>query len=157
MIEVFDRDGCLTDDALLALIRQEPDEMTRLEIAEHLSFCDRCTERYSELLCEAPLRAPAEPLADSVMEALARRVRVLFFHRYIAAGMAACLALTFWFTGVFEPKAEPGRNYGAVYAISEQITSKSQEFGWKFADRFQSFFDRLSSLDLKGVFQDEKK
>lgn len=91
MIEVFDRDGCLTDDALLALIRQEPDEMTRLEIAEHLSFCDRCTERYSELLCEAPLRAPAEPLADSVIEALARRVRVLFFHRYIAAGMAACL------------------------------------------------------------------
>lgn len=58
MIEVFDRDGCLTDDALLALIRQEPDEMTRLEIAEHLSFCDRCTERYSELLCEAPLRLP---------------------------------------------------------------------------------------------------
>ena len=131
--------------------------MTRLEIAEHLSFCDRCTERYSELLCEAPLRAPAEPLADSVIEALARRVRVLFFHRYIAAGMAACLALTFWFTGVFEPKAEPGRNYGAVYAISEQITSKSQEFGWKFADRFQSFFDRFSSLDLKGVCQDEKK
>ena len=81
MIEVFDRDDCLTDDALLALIRQEPDEMTRLEIAEHLSFCDRCTERYSELLCEAPLRAPAEPLADSVIEALARRVRVLFFHR----------------------------------------------------------------------------
>lgn len=53
MMEAFDRDGCLTDDALLALIRQEPDEMTRLEIAEHLSFCDRCTERYSELLCEA--------------------------------------------------------------------------------------------------------
>lgn len=107
MIEVFDRDGCLTDDALLALIRQEPDEMTRLEIAEHLSFCDRCTERYSELLCEArcglppslsPIRSwkPSRGVCGSSSSTAILR-----------PGMAACLALTFWFTGVFEPKAEP--------------------------------------------------
>lgn len=45
-MERFRADGHLTDEALLALIRQEEQsELERLEIAEHLAFCDACLQR----------------------------------------------------------------------------------------------------------------
>ena len=41
---LFYEDGHLTDEALQALIREEElDTLQRLEISEHLSFCDLCT------------------------------------------------------------------------------------------------------------------
>ena len=58
-MERFRADGHLTDEALLALIRQEEQsELERLEIAEHLAFCDACLQRYTELLAESPLLTP---------------------------------------------------------------------------------------------------
>ena len=45
----FAPDGHLTDCAFDDLLHSEPDELARLEIAEHLAFCDHCTERYTEL------------------------------------------------------------------------------------------------------------
>ncbi len=42
MLDLFDQNGHLTDEALQALIREEDlDELQRLEISEHLSFL-RC-------------------------------------------------------------------------------------------------------------------
>ena len=39
MLDLFDQNGHLTDEALQALIREEDlDELQRLEISEHLSF-----------------------------------------------------------------------------------------------------------------------
>lgn len=59
MKELFDPNGHLTDDAFGALLRDEPlDEMERLEISEHLSFCDRCVERYAALLDGSELLSP---------------------------------------------------------------------------------------------------
>ena len=55
-MERFRADGHLTDEALLALIRQEDQsELERLEIAEHLAFCDACLQRYTDLLAEDAL------------------------------------------------------------------------------------------------------
>lgn len=62
MKELFDPNGHLTDDAFGALLRDEPlDEMERLEISEHLSFCDRCVERYARP--PGRLRAALSPRA----------------------------------------------------------------------------------------------
>ena len=56
MNELFNQDGCLTDYALSALIHDKPlDELERLELSEHLSFCDACIERYTAMLCFAVL------------------------------------------------------------------------------------------------------
>ena len=47
-MELFDPSGHLTDRALLALVRNEElDELARLELAEHLAYCDRCLQRYT--------------------------------------------------------------------------------------------------------------
>ena len=61
-MEIFDRHGHLTDQALEALTGGAPlDELHRLEIAEHLAFCDRCLQRYTERLTDETLLAPPRP------------------------------------------------------------------------------------------------
>ena len=59
MMELFQEDGHLTQYALDALVQDLPlDELSRLEIAEHLSFCDACVDRYSQALENCLLLTP---------------------------------------------------------------------------------------------------
>ena len=46
-MELFDKNGCLTDEGLQALQAGGLDELGRLETAEHLSYCDKCMDRYT--------------------------------------------------------------------------------------------------------------
>ena len=94
-MELFDPAGHLTDGALLALAHEEvPDELARLEMAEHLAYCDQCLQRYTDLLTKTPLLTPAH----SCRESLWRRIRVrtlrLLTSRYATAAAAVALALT---------------------------------------------------------------
>ena len=58
-MEIFRHDGHLTDRALAALVAGESlDETARLEIAEHLAYCDLCLQRYTDALAGAPLLTP---------------------------------------------------------------------------------------------------
>ena len=55
----FRPDGHLTDAALTALVRGDClEELDRLELAEHLAYCDQCLQRYAELLSEGPMLTP---------------------------------------------------------------------------------------------------
>lgn len=49
-MELFDKNGCLTDEGLQALQAGGLDELGRLETAEHLAYCDQCMDRYTALL-----------------------------------------------------------------------------------------------------------
>ena len=51
-MDVFRNDGHLSDGVLESLIHngEALDELTRLEAAEHLAFCDQCLQRYTDLL-----------------------------------------------------------------------------------------------------------
>lgn len=58
----FRPDGHLTDAALTALVRGDClEELDRLELAEHLAYCDQCLQRYTELLSEGPMLTPPAP------------------------------------------------------------------------------------------------
>ena len=88
-MERFDDHGHLTDAALLALIRQEPlDELERLEMAEHLSFCDRCLQRYTELLADDVLLVPSPACREGLRRRIRRRAVRLFTSRYATAAAA---------------------------------------------------------------------
>ena len=50
MSDIFKEDGHLTKEALQNLKNENLEELTRLEIAEHLSYCDECLMMYTELL-----------------------------------------------------------------------------------------------------------
>ena len=100
-MEIFRHDGHLTDGALAALAAGEPlAEPTRLEMAEHLAFCDLCLQRYTDALAGAPLLTPAHSCQESLWRrARARAVRI-FTSRYAAAAAGVALALTLvWGSG----------------------------------------------------------
>ena len=100
-MEIFRHDGHLTDGALAALVAREPlDETDRLEIAEHLAYCDLCLQRYTSALAGAPLLAPERSCRESLWRRIRARTIQIFTSRYAAAVAGVVLALTLvWGSG----------------------------------------------------------
>ena len=69
-MELFDKNGCLTDEGLQALQAGGLDELGRLETAEHLSYCDKCMDRYTALLTADVLETPPHSAHKAVMAAI---------------------------------------------------------------------------------------
>nr|WP_326126517.1 hypothetical protein [uncultured Oscillibacter sp.] len=94
-MERFRADGHLTDEALAALARDgDLDELGRLEIAEHLSFCDSCLQRYTDLLAGTELLAPERSCQKALWARVRTRTLRLVTSRYATAAAAVALALT---------------------------------------------------------------
>ena len=94
-MEWFRADGHLTNEALTALVRDGSlDELSRLEIAEHLSFCDACLQRYTDLLCGAELLEPERSCQKTLWARVRTRTLRLVTSRYATAAAAVALALT---------------------------------------------------------------
>ena len=94
-MEIFQHDGHLTDRALAALVAGESlDETARLEIAEHLAFCDLCLQRYTDALAGAPLLTPERSCRESLWRRIRARTIQIFTSRYATAAAAVALALT---------------------------------------------------------------
>ena len=100
-MEIFRHDGHLTDGSLAALVAREPlDETARLEIAEHLAYCDLCLQRYTGALAGAPLLAPERSCRESLWRRIRARTIQIFTSRYAAAVAGVVLALTLvWGSG----------------------------------------------------------
>lgn len=60
-MELFDKNGCLTDEGLQALQAGRLDELGRLETAEHLAYCGKCMNRYTALLTADALKRRCTP------------------------------------------------------------------------------------------------
>lgn len=108
--DLFDEEGHLTDQALSAFIQStdanhpiEFDELQRLEIAEHLAFCDTCALRYTELLSDADMLLPSDLTTAAVMRDLEKRMRQGYVGKWVSMAVAASLAIFFWVAGVFSP------------------------------------------------------
>ena len=109
-MDIFRRDGHLTDEALAALVNgQSLDETTRLEIAEHLAFCDLCLQRYTDALAGTELLTPEQSCRESLWRRIRARAARLFLNRYAAAAAAVTLALTMLWgsAGVTLPERPP--------------------------------------------------
>ena len=100
-MELFRHDGHLTDGALTALVAGESlDETARLEIAEHLAYCDLCLQRYTGALAGAPLLTPERSCRESLWRRIRARTIQIFTSRYAAAVAGVVLALTLvWGSG----------------------------------------------------------
>lgn len=97
----FYDDGHLTDEALTALILgTDADELGRLEMAEHLAFCDQCLQRYTDLLAAGTLLTPAKSCQESLWRRIRARTLHLLTSRYATAAAAVALALTVLWGGV---------------------------------------------------------
>lgn len=94
-MELFSNNGHLKDKALLALIQgRELSELERLEISEHLAYCDRCLQRYTELLTDEALLSPARSCQATLWRRIRQRTLRILTSRYATAAAAVVLALT---------------------------------------------------------------
>lgn len=66
----------MSDAALTALVRGDClEELDRLELAEHLAYCDQCLQRYTELLSEGPMLTPARSCPGEPAARIRQRAR----------------------------------------------------------------------------------
>jgi len=98
-MELFDENGCLTEEGLQALTAGQLDETSRLEAAEHLSYCDKCMDRYTALLTADVLETPPRSARGAVMSTIWVRLMQNTWGRTAVAAVAAVLALTMWRSG----------------------------------------------------------
>lgn len=93
---LFDKKGCLTDQALDALNQGSLDELNRLEAAEHLAYCDHCMDRYTLMLSWQELETPPKPLGKAVRQSLWVRMMQSRLGRGVVACAAGVLAIGMW-------------------------------------------------------------
>ena len=134
MILFDDVTGHITDEGFAALEEDRLDLQQRLELAEHLSFCDACCARYTAFLERGELLTPPHPVAEPVMRRIHSRGRLILLRRALRAGLAACLLLTV--LSVFAPPSsriqrsserleqELGRNAAAAQQVALENESK---------------------------------
>ena len=144
----FDSHGHLTDQALRALIQEEPlEELERLEIAEHLAFCDQCLQRYTELLTDDTLLTPSPACREGLARRIRRRVIQMFTSRYATAAAAVVLALTLLWSGMGLREQAPDRSRPLEQA-NAILTQWAASWPERFQDAFSGFtglFDSLGS------------
>ncbi len=153
-----DETGCLTDGALAGLMEGSLDELQRLEVSEHLSYCDACVERYTALLADGVLLEAPELMKQSVLAALRRKAAKVFVNRYFHMAVAASLTLVLWGSGVFYSFGEvrlvrPPEERNPEASISWRLNS----FASDVSDGVTDFMDQLITIDLRGALRNEKE
>lgn len=145
-MNLFRHDGHLTDAALAALVQGEPlEELERLEISEHLAYCDQCLQRYTELLSEDILLTPPQSCRESLLARIRRRAIRLITSRYATAAAAVVLALTLLWGGMDSsgtPAPPSLRDPDHSSTLSQQFSSWSEH--WNNA--MNVVFDQLNDL-----------
>ena len=150
-MELFDPAGHLTDGALLALAHEEvPDELARLEMAEHLAYCDQCLHRYTALLAEAPLLTPAHSCRESLWRRVRARTLRLLASRYATAVAAVALALTV----LWGSAAVPLPKRPSLPEVPQRLQSWPQRWSDSLdgaLSRFNDMFDDLGGTVLRSA------
>ena len=150
-MELFDPAGHLTDGALLALAHEEvPDELARLEMAEHLAYCDQCLHRYTALLAEAPLLTPAHSCRESLWRRVRARTLRLLTSRYATAAAAVALALTV----LWGSAAVPLPKRPSLPEVPQRLQSWPQPWSDSLdgaLSRFNDMFDDLGGTVLRSA------
>lgn len=158
--DLFDEAGHLTDDTLVALVHSTDaenmaegaddavdfNELQRLEIAEHLSFCDECVLRYTELMADDALLTPSDLVEPSVMRKLEKEERRQYFSKWVSMVMAASFAILFWVAGVFSPNFAE-MDAGFLTDMVEGATAFSRqtvEISTEITDTMSNWVEKLN-------------
>lgn len=141
MKDVFTAGGHLTGEALHGLATEGLEELSRLEVAEHLSFCDECVQKYTEFLSTGELIQPPRALHENVIRLIRRKTKLFLCNRYSAAAAAACFAIVFWLTGVFSP--QPGYQPSKTEEEPVSITEHAADFTRSISDQLNAFLQKI--------------
>lgn len=149
-MDVFRADGHLTDGALLALVQNDPmDELNRLEMAEHLAFCDYCLQRYTDALAGTELLVPERSCQKAVWVRIRNRAIRLVTSRYATAVAAVALALTILWSGdpaEFARRTETTRWEEPDYRVIEQLDGLTGQWNNALSQAMAGVSDFLGGL-----------
>ena len=153
-MDIFREDGHLTDTALDAVVRGEDlPQLSRLEISEHLAYCDLCLQRYTDALSGSELLIPANSCQESLWVRIRMRTFRLLTSRYATAAAAVILALTvLWSSKLPFSVPEPNTNISeAEETLPEKLDSSLQSFSGNLRNLFGHIGDahRMMEGDLK--------
>ena len=145
-MELFDRtSGCLTDEGLQALADGQLDELSRLEAAEHLAFCDACLDRYTALLAGPMIVQPPQDLQKPVWQRIRSQMFRVLTNRYATAAAAVAIAFCLWGSGLFQGLV-PTADAQLTPALQLQQTEQTLEYRLAFNEAARSASRSLSSL-----------
>lgn len=145
-MELFDRtSGCLTDEGLQALADGQLDELSRLEAAEHLAFCDACLDRYTVLLAGPMIVQPPQDLQKPVWQRIRSQMFRVLTNRYATAAAAVAIAFCLWGSGLFQGLV-PTADAQLTPALQLQQTEQTLERRLAFNEAARSASRSLSSL-----------
>lgn len=145
-MELFDRtSGCLTDEGLQALADGQLNELSRLEAAEHLAFCDACLDRYTALLAGPMIVQPPQDLQKPVWQRIRSQMFRVLTNRYATAAAAVAIAFCLWGSGLFQGLV-PTADAQLTPALQLQQTEQTLERRLAFNEAARSASRSLSSL-----------
>ena len=146
---MFDPTGHLTDRALTALASGEDlPELTRLELAEHLAYCDLCLQRYSDALTAEVLLPPPVSCEKPLLRRIrAKSIGILTSH-YATAAAAVALALTLLWSDASLP-VKPDPESSLVPSFSETVSKWKESALEDLLNGTQTIFDSLKLPDLR--------
>ena len=145
-MELFDRtSGCLTDEGLQALADGQLDELSRLEAAEHLAFCDACLDHYTALLAGPMIVQPPQDLQKPVWQRIRSQMFRVLTNRYATAAAAVAIAFCLWGSGLFQGLV-PTADAQLTPALQLQQTEQTLERRLAFNEAARSASRSLSSL-----------
>lgn len=144
MEQRFDTDGHLTQYAFEALYKDENlSELDRLEIAEHLSFCDDCIVRYGEYLSGLELEKTPACLKQNIYFRLKRKTTEIIFSRYGSVAVAASFSIILWVSGVFKKPFENTDKFKEKAGLVMQAADEMENFWGKLNYK-------INTIDLRG-------
>ena len=141
-MDLFNSEGHLTGYAFDLIINEKANEMERLEISEHPSFCDECLLAYTERLSDDILIDIEESVSDSVISKIKMRIKRIFVNKYGTVEEAACFALIFWTTGTFSYFNNKVENFtkNAVVENADRFYYKNTNFIERISDSVRRIF-----------------
>lgn len=149
-MDLFDHTGHLTDTALSVFQAElELEPLDRLEIAEHLSFCDQCLMRSINLLPQEALLVPERSCQTTLWHRIRLRAVRALTSRYATAAAAVTIVFSLWGGGIFTGLAQ-GATALASYRIPQTerpAVHQIDTLGDALRDRLDSF-QELLAFDL---------
>lgn len=130
-MELFDLDGCLTNEGIQMILDENLEELQRLEASEHLSFCDDCLLRYTNAVCnrkDDELLIPERNIIRNVILTIKQKTVALFYHRYVAVAIAASFSILITFSGVFDS-----------FISIDFSQPRNNKYKWESTHDFQEF------------------
>lgn len=150
----FTADGHIAKEALQDLLNDNLDELGRLELAEHLSFCDCCLEQNTLMMTDEYLVTPEEPLKEPVLKRIRRKAARIFFNKFTTVAAAVVLAVAIGISGLYRTPSSsaPNTNQGQQITFTERF----KNFTGDVNQALSGFISSISNWSF-GQKDEEKK